>query len=448
MGPCPPISQIKLETSAKRGFPEAPIVVPPKAESADAIDLKTSTKELTKLEWTDRVVPEADSGSKRYDFDGNEITSAADYKPELHHHGDEPGRPGYTIEEIFHLAQSAFPSQKAIAIRTIGSIAQKASMKGRSVIRQFHRTLVGQWKSHIRLSVACSDTSINVRTAAWWSLLALTENLDKECGCVVSDLGSIPEFFRSFNPENEDSVKVFLYILNNMTDDEVEVVPEAMENSILGAAEKFNLEPERFVCGVGDVRSQIEKLSQSESSPAPEIIATLCDRVACLSVEPLIKEDVELFERILEDLRPSFPFFASGVVDEFAWANRCNMVATALTEFEGPNYVAVFLSRLCWLFTSSLFPLECRASVWSNTELVSNISRIIEVEGNNEVGILGNHAILDFACSDQEEVTRENAMVLRSLRASCMKFLDESSGQGSSQIISICNSLISKLGKI
>lgn len=44
----------------------------------------------------------------------------------LLHHGDQPTLPGYTMDEFFHLARSAHPSQRISAIRGLGNIIYKA----------------------------------------------------------------------------------------------------------------------------------------------------------------------------------------------------------------------------------------------------------------------------------------------------------------------------------
>ena len=464
VGTCPPISQVKIQTSSKTGFPELPPSVASRNVSAPEVNLsespsltlRTSAQEYAKLAWTQPITLEEEEeerlvGSTRYDLNGNEVLSkdqSTEYKSELYHHGDQPSRPGYTIEELFGISESAFPAQKAIAIQTLGAIAKVVGLNGRLSRRTLHRILVTSWKGHIRLSVACSDTSQTVQVQAWRGLLSVIENLDRECGCMASDLASIPEFFNKLDPENADSVKVFLYMTRffaKSDEDELEPLKEEITTAVLEAADNFNLNPNDFRCGVKD----LEILVQNESTSAPEAIATLCDRIACINEEPLTREDVDLFDGILKGLKPSIPFYAVGAVDEFTWADRCNMVAAALTGWNDVNYIGVFLARFCWLFTSSLFPIECRAAVWSNTELLANISRLISQDGDDKLSLLGNHVHLDFACRDIAQVTRDNSMLLRALCASCKKFLHEHElSAGSSEMITACQELVDKLGKI
>jgi hypothetical protein len=43
----------------------------------------------------------------------------------LHHHGDEPDRAGYTLEELFLLSRSNFLQQRVLAINTLAKIIDK-----------------------------------------------------------------------------------------------------------------------------------------------------------------------------------------------------------------------------------------------------------------------------------------------------------------------------------
>jgi len=40
----------------------------------------------------------------------------------LHHHGDEPERPGYTLEELLLFSRSSVMQQRAIGVSTIANI--------------------------------------------------------------------------------------------------------------------------------------------------------------------------------------------------------------------------------------------------------------------------------------------------------------------------------------
>ena len=63
----------------------------------------------------------------RFDFDGNILTGSK-VVPEylgLHHHGDEPDRAGYTLEELFLLSRSNFLQQRVLAINTLAKIIDK-----------------------------------------------------------------------------------------------------------------------------------------------------------------------------------------------------------------------------------------------------------------------------------------------------------------------------------
>jgi hypothetical protein len=66
----------------------------------------------------------------RFDFDGNVLAPDADVPVTraLHHHGNEPDAPGYSLDELFHLARSKFAQQRVLAIQTLGNILNKCHL--------------------------------------------------------------------------------------------------------------------------------------------------------------------------------------------------------------------------------------------------------------------------------------------------------------------------------
>jgi len=63
----------------------------------------------------------------RFDFNGC-LVSKTDNIPEylgLHHHGDDPSSPGYTLEELFILARSSFLQQRVFALQVLARIIRQ-----------------------------------------------------------------------------------------------------------------------------------------------------------------------------------------------------------------------------------------------------------------------------------------------------------------------------------
>lgn len=94
--------------------------------------------ETHKLHWmTDPVPKKAPSMYEslldlRFDFQGDiiELTEEKVNRDVptylgLHHHGDDPHLPGYTLPELAHLCRSVIPGQRCISIRTLGRILHK-----------------------------------------------------------------------------------------------------------------------------------------------------------------------------------------------------------------------------------------------------------------------------------------------------------------------------------
>ncbi|XP_017772766.1 PREDICTED: RNA polymerase II-associated protein 1-like [Nicrophorus vespilloides] len=86
--------------------------------------------ETNKLAWIQNVdVPKITKDSlyeARFDFNGWLLPFTNDGMTEsnrsLYHHGEEPGRPGYTLQELFQLSRSNVNQQKIVALNTIANI--------------------------------------------------------------------------------------------------------------------------------------------------------------------------------------------------------------------------------------------------------------------------------------------------------------------------------------
>ncbi|XP_018578046.1 RNA polymerase II-associated protein 1 isoform X2 [Anoplophora glabripennis] len=92
--------------------------------------LNFNTIETNKLAWMKNVdIPNIDKSKQfeaRFDFEGWLLPYS---EPEineknriLYHHGEEPGRPGYTLQELFQLSRSSVIQQKIIALNCIANI--------------------------------------------------------------------------------------------------------------------------------------------------------------------------------------------------------------------------------------------------------------------------------------------------------------------------------------
>ncbi|XP_062617830.1 RNA polymerase II-associated protein 1-like [Saccostrea cucullata] len=88
--------------------------------------------EYDKLSWLKDLPPPSTDHNKtgttaRFDFEGNLVTvdEGIDVKYGLHHHGDEPERAGYSLEELFLLCRSTNIQQRILSLKTLGNILVK-----------------------------------------------------------------------------------------------------------------------------------------------------------------------------------------------------------------------------------------------------------------------------------------------------------------------------------
>ena len=144
------VEPIEIDTDRKNSKIEYSLNNRPSSKEKYPGNLNTSEKpekylnmnkiETDKMEWMSEI-NETDEQNKtakesfnaRFDFHGNLLPFKDDSIPvtaALHHHGDEPDRPGYTLEELLTLARSMNPKQRSIAFDTLSNITQK-SKEGR-----------------------------------------------------------------------------------------------------------------------------------------------------------------------------------------------------------------------------------------------------------------------------------------------------------------------------
>ncbi|XP_034015241.1 RNA polymerase II-associated protein 1 [Thalassophryne amazonica] len=93
--------------------------------------------EPEKLEWTgDLPAPRRRRTKKamqaRFDFGGMLIPPTEDLPTHLglHHHGEEPERAGYSLQELFLLSRSQLVQQRTLALSTLANILSKARAGG------------------------------------------------------------------------------------------------------------------------------------------------------------------------------------------------------------------------------------------------------------------------------------------------------------------------------
>ncbi|KDO18923.1 hypothetical protein SPRG_15765 [Saprolegnia parasitica CBS 223.65] len=106
------------------------------AELASAVQ-SLPDEERAKHEWMTSLPPTTSSSSSssstavRVDFNGLVLPATDELLPPSHsglyHHGDDPDRPGYTIEELLLLARSTVASQRVVACSVLGKVLQQPS---------------------------------------------------------------------------------------------------------------------------------------------------------------------------------------------------------------------------------------------------------------------------------------------------------------------------------
>ncbi|KAJ2911048.1 hypothetical protein GGI21_000217 [Coemansia aciculifera] len=135
----------------------------------------------------------------RFAFDGQIMTELESNTPTyagLHHHGENPDKPGYTIPELLHLSRSTVPAQRAVAMSTLGCIMHKINI-GAWDIAQATEVYVGllDWQAELYFVHGIRDASKTgrveavvalwtfvVEMAKYKTLVRMTNGGQTECG--------------------------------------------------------------------------------------------------------------------------------------------------------------------------------------------------------------------------------------------------------------------------
>uniref|UniRef100_A0AAV2JEN9 Tyrosine-protein kinase receptor n=1 Tax=Knipowitschia caucasica TaxID=637954 RepID=A0AAV2JEN9_KNICA len=130
--PHPPEDQSTLPDVDVEMEPEQqPEAEPPLKPHKDWVHMDKVEPE--KLEWMRDLPPPRKKGTNkamqaRFDFVGTVIPPTQDLPTHLglHHHGEEPERAGYSLQELFLLSRSQMMQQRTLALSTLANIISKA----------------------------------------------------------------------------------------------------------------------------------------------------------------------------------------------------------------------------------------------------------------------------------------------------------------------------------
>ncbi|KAJ1896214.1 hypothetical protein LPJ66_004128 [Kickxella alabastrina] len=112
----------------------------------------------------------------RFAFDGQIMTEEQSEIPTqagLHHHGEDPDKPGYTIPELLHLSRSTVPAQRSVSISSLGCILHKINV-GAWEVAQSVEVYLGlvDWQAELYFAHGIADSNKTCRaeaTVALWT---------------------------------------------------------------------------------------------------------------------------------------------------------------------------------------------------------------------------------------------------------------------------------------
>ncbi|XP_023313719.1 RNA polymerase II-associated protein 1 [Trichogramma pretiosum] len=186
----------KMEVDLEEGLKELPKPVVEIVKTAEKKGwVHMDEPEPEKVQWMEDLAekkaqaPAPDEPyNARFDFNGLLLPfndDAVTVDRGLHHHGEEPERPGYALQELLQLTRSANQQQRVMALTTLANILEKThtGMYDRALQPPLFDTL-NQRNLLLLLRFALDDSAVPVVTAA---LLALRGFLFSETDEICLD---------------------------------------------------------------------------------------------------------------------------------------------------------------------------------------------------------------------------------------------------------------------
>lgn len=169
--------------------PREQVVQPPVPEAParagiDFQGLYLTKEDSAKLEWTQPVdgdAAEPGQPSVRFDFDGRVVAADADVPVHqgLHHHGEEPGRAGYTIPEILMLVRSSVPAQQTAMLGTLAAV-MRAAKRGLHTGTIDTLQLLSEADAGVVVRLSLDSQNVNIVSAAVDALHAMLCNPEED----------------------------------------------------------------------------------------------------------------------------------------------------------------------------------------------------------------------------------------------------------------------------
>ncbi|XP_031841517.1 RNA polymerase II-associated protein 1 [Nomia melanderi] len=182
---------VPMQVDEPESIPKAPIELMEQAKEKGWVHM--DALEPQKLKWMEEVPAQKieepapnEPYNARFDFSGLLLP----YKDEsvsldkgLHHHGEEPERPGYSLQELLQLSRSATQQQRCTALTTLANIIEK-SRSGwyDKALQPAPLNALSQKNILLLLRFSLDDTSVAVVTATLQALRAfLYSEADEVC---------------------------------------------------------------------------------------------------------------------------------------------------------------------------------------------------------------------------------------------------------------------------
>ena len=180
---------ISKDPSTEEELPNLVKEIFTEAKSKNWVHMDVVEKE--KAKWMEDIPAEKDNKlnldepyNARFDFNGILLPfedKNLTVDKGLHHHGQEPERPGYSLQELLQLSRSSSPQQRSIALQSLANIFEK-SRRGwyDSVLHPPPLSALNEKNVLLLLRFSLDDSSVAIVTAALQALRAFLYNEEDE----------------------------------------------------------------------------------------------------------------------------------------------------------------------------------------------------------------------------------------------------------------------------
>ncbi|XP_046616929.1 RNA polymerase II-associated protein 1 isoform X1 [Neodiprion virginianus] len=260
--------------------------------------------ESEKLKWmeempaTSNTTQPEEPYNARFDFNGMLLPFTDEnltVDKGLHHHGEEPERPGYSLQELLQLSRSSTQQQRCMALNTLGNIMEK-SRKGwyDQALQPPPLPTLNERNIFLLLRFSLDDSSVAIVTATLQALRSfLFSEADEICLDRLMGLGDYKEPCLTVPPTDVKNIS----ILQDHELAQLDTVAAALRSDIILRIRYILSEmrpPPPGVTAALEILARLARYSHEAAvsiASTPQLLGTITQHFIPLTTDRLVSED-------------------------------------------------------------------------------------------------------------------------------------------------------------